>query len=162
MKFSKHFTLLFTLLFFGSLSCAERIDFKKLTSIDYPLFLKEYQTKEIEIRGFLYQEGGSYLLAPEPNLKSCCLKPGSKEKMAMPVEGVGLAPLVGTKVLLRGRLFIDPNDSSSAIQLLAALPAEDNDGDYVIFFICLLSLILIAWFGFAWFKKRSNSHLKPH
>ena len=147
---------LYASLFLVTVLHAELVDFKTLTSVNHDQFIETFQGKDVEMKGFLYvDDDGNYLLAPQPNLRSCCLKAGSEQK-ALKVEGMGLFPLVGTKVTLKGVLYSDPKNENADIFLLAAFPSEDNDGQYVVFVMCLLALFLISWMVYwIWSNKKS-------
>jgi len=70
------------------------------------------QDKQIEISGFLYQspEHG-WVLASEPNLKSCCVGNDKQKNKQLLVEGKmkGL-PSSATAIALRGVLVVDLNN----------------------------------------------------
>lgn len=143
------------LLYARSLCGVETVDFNTFNALDHDLFIRDYQGKDVEIRGFLYKgDDGNYLLAEQPDLKSCCLKPGGSKK-ALQVEGMGLSPFVGTQVTLKGVLYTDPKIESSDIILLAAFPSEDDDSKYVLFAMCLFALLLISTMVYwIWSNKR--------
>lgn len=59
-------------------------------SVTFADDFSSYQGQEVKIRGFLYEKPDKTLiLAPQPNLKSCCL--GRKEQIV--VEGSALPSL---------------------------------------------------------------------
>lgn len=61
-----------------------------------------YQHKQISIRGFLYKNGdGDFVLAPLPNLRSCCLQ---GEKPHLILGGEFAEPLPQNVVVVSGIL----------------------------------------------------------
>jgi hypothetical protein len=50
--------------------------------------INQWQDKEVQIRGFLYQrQDGIMLLAAQPNLRSCCLGSASKIEQQLIIKG---------------------------------------------------------------------------
>lgn len=73
--------------------------------------LANFNGKEIQIRGFLYQtEDKKLILAALPNLKSCCVGTASQRSQQIVVEGDIPAQHIGGKlpVLLEGLLEQHP------------------------------------------------------
>lgn len=116
------YSLLFTFFYPLALFCSETqaLSFQRLEGLpDYlpqesavqhlERNLAEYHQKEVQIRGFLYQkENGCWVLAPEPNLKSCCV--GSKENVAQQliIEGEIADASPSRSISLRGHFSVAP------------------------------------------------------
>ena len=56
--------------------------------------LDQHLGEEIEIRGFLYQKEDLWILAPQPNLKSCCVGKGTYIVVEGDFEHSASTPLV--------------------------------------------------------------------
>lgn len=66
--------------------------------------------QEVEIRGFLYQyarDGHSrWVLASEPNVKTCCLGAHTKKFQQIEVTGISQPPISAQSVTLRGQFAV--------------------------------------------------------
>jgi hypothetical protein len=89
-------------------------------AIDVSQKLSTFNGQNVLIRGFLYcSETGTWVLSPEPNLKSCCAGSVDKVFRQIFVEGVSENPSNNRAVTLCGTFAINPlhNDSGELIQL---------------------------------------------
>lgn len=65
--------------------------------------------QEITIRGFLYQDvNQKWILASEPNLKTCCVGSEKKVKQQIVLSGTFAKQLLGQAVTLNGIFTIEP------------------------------------------------------
>lgn len=65
--------------------------------------------REVQIRGFLYQkEDGSWILAAEPNLRTCCVGAPGKAKGQIALADDFSATPTKRVVTLQGSLIISP------------------------------------------------------
>lgn len=80
----------------------------------------------VEVRGFLYQtEENQFILATQPNLKSCCLSPSSKTHPHIFVEGLSLQhPSFSRPVTLQGSLQVASLSDSEGKQAYYYLLTE--------------------------------------
>jgi hypothetical protein len=77
-----------------------------------PSSLSEYDNKKITIKGFLYKNSNeNWILASEPNLKSCCV--GSHLKLNSQIIVYGDLPINPTSraISIEGKLQITSKDS---------------------------------------------------
>lgn len=80
-----------------------------LTFFDLEQPSKVQSGQKIKIRGFLYKsEDGEFVLASQPNLKSCCVGTKSKVAQQIIVKGDSTLKLSSYVVLLEGVLKVDP------------------------------------------------------
>ena len=131
------------------------ITFDELFSNDEILLsqLPSMQGEVIQIRGFWYpisQEEG--ILAAQPNLKSCCLKRGSRSKQHLNVKGdVGLFPeqkavtVQGTFSLKKNSLATPSNEQLYILEKSIMVPSssfpESDSIINIIAFIIIAALI---------------------
>jgi hypothetical protein len=135
------------------------LSFEQLKKLDY-----SQQNQDIRITGFLYAKGDdTWILAAEPNLRSCCV--GSKNKINQQVHIEGQfngenSPFAGT---LQGHFFIDPvyDEKGDLIQLYHLTQVQRIPRDSFLpkgFALLILMLTLIAakkWFQ-TLFQRRGN------
>lgn len=70
---------------------------------------KDFDRQEIEIRGFLYQAtDGRWLLAEEPNLKTCCVGASHQATRQVTLHGEGDSFPIGFAVTVQGILHHHP------------------------------------------------------
>ncbi|CRX38913.1 hypothetical protein [Estrella lausannensis] len=137
--------ILFIFLQTATLGAEGMSSLEQLMKLNEKELIENYQGKEVELKGFLYAGSGDrHFLSTEPNLKSCCLKANGQGMRAIEVEGLGLSSREGSLVALRGILYIDQNPPHS-LHLLAALPAEDDDGKIITFAMLMIGLALMGY-----------------
>jgi len=69
--------------------------------------LSTYEGEEITLRGFLYQsEQGEMVLAPEPNLRSCCIGQGKKLASQVILKGFPTQEVSSLPVEIKGLFHI--------------------------------------------------------
>lgn len=82
-----------------------------------------FHGQEVEIRGFLYQNNkGSWVLASEPNLRTCCVGSQANLHRQIFIKGEFAKPPFTTRaVAVQGRFHISPeiNEKGELIQLFA-------------------------------------------
>jgi len=72
--------------------------------------LSALDLREVSIRGFLYHFNDQHILAPEPNLKSCCVGASHTNHRQITVSGLpNHIELPTNAVVLRGTFTIDGN-----------------------------------------------------
>ncbi len=79
---------------------------------EIPASLHDYNNQKISIKGFLYKNNNeNWILAAEPNLKSCCV--GSQLKQNSQIIIYGDLPTIPSSraTLIQGKLHIAFNDS---------------------------------------------------
>ncbi len=131
------------------------------TSENIPLALKQAHQHHVSIRGFLYQgSNGQWILAAEPNLKTCCI--GSKDKISkqIAVTGNGLKPSSGA-VLIQGEFLVAPlmDATGSLMQLYVLKNAQrlQPKTQWSLFNMVLAGIALcIAWGVVLWHKKKAH------
>lgn len=105
-----------------------------------PAHLKEIHGRPVKVRGFLYKAPhGQLVLAPEPNLKSCCV--GCADKLMRQIAVMGLTDSYdtdGTAVTLQGKFSFAPIllDGGTAQQLYIledALLVQEQRGTPLMF-----------------------------
>lgn len=116
------FPILFCLIFQFSYLGAENpisLSFSELQTI------KIENNRYVSLRGFLYKnEQGEWILASQPNLKSCCLGTShkAKEQIAVSFESLPSLPSKGQAITLEGFLVYaapsDPHGQEKALYRL--------------------------------------------
>ena len=121
----------------------------------HELSQQQLDQKHIKIRGFLYQTAnGKWILADEPNLKSCCI--GKKAAQQIFLEDFQAPPLSNSVVEIAGFLTFEPSWNSHGkmeklyvLKNAVILPPEDNPYCWV-----LLACIPAGCSGFWLFRRR--------
>ncbi|ADI37501.1 putative uncharacterized protein [Waddlia chondrophila 2032/99] len=88
---------------------------------------KTINNEKIEISGYIYQsENGEAYLAPQPDLKSCCI--GSRQRSGEQIVLKDLESIPATKqpVTMRGTLRIDPETGQMFLTEGEAVPKENR------------------------------------
>lgn len=84
------------------MSAPVRIDFEELLNL-------HHRQESVEIRGFAYQASdGSWILSPDPQLKSCCIGSKAKAKQQILLSGDFSTPPKARALVVEGTLQIDP------------------------------------------------------
>lgn len=76
------------------------ISFDRLSMLEYP--------QEVSMRGFLYQTDDRWILASEPNLKSCCIGSLHKSSTQIALSGTYEIALINRAVTIQGVLTKNP------------------------------------------------------
>ena len=147
--------MIYLLLFlFFNPCCAnahELVHFQELIKQDESR-IYELNGKEITIRGFLYRTDDSWILAAQPNLRSCCVGQGAAAKNQISVVGftsdidnrVSAVELKGTfKIDDRGRYLLE---NGSIVQ------DENHQYRNVLFLILGLGLLIATAYSCAAYK----------
>lgn len=115
--------------------------------------LETLEGQLVQIRGFWYPlPSGRGVLAPHPQLKSCCLQASSKIGGQLLVFGPSLASLPPQRALtLEGKFYIRPkyNSEGELIQLYILDEAEEvrlesSSGAFLFFLIPLAPFIFLG------------------
>lgn len=110
-----------------------------------------YEGQRVEVRGFIYYLASKqWILAPEPNLQSCCL--GSKEKARKQLLVQGSLPpsLSSSAIVIQGILQRLPLGQHPSLSLVEATLVEENHSPLLYFASILISLgLFLGW------KKRA-------
>jgi formylglycine-generating enzyme required for sulfatase activity len=115
-----------------------------------------YDHREIRIRGFLYQSTkGEWILAEEPNLKTCCI--GSPNKAHAQIHlNKGFEGVVSSlPVLIKGTFFtlVSGNASGYRIEKAEVIFEEKRQGaSWMTFFFLALSA-LVSYIGLSYFFR---------
>lgn len=119
-------------------------DFKEI-----PAFFNEYRDQTILIKGFLYRDKNNHwILASEPNLKSCCL--GSPQKIKSQIAVFGDLPMTPPirAITIQGKLQIADQSANHFYSIRqASVPANTSDHNLywmetvMVVFFCLASLL---------------------
>lgn len=114
--------------------------------------LLDLDQHQVRIRGFLYStEEGKWLLAKEPNLKSCCV--GSKHRIAEQIYVTGQFPqdsLQSAKTV-QGDFFFTLN-APEFYGIKNGVVVED--GNFHTPYISFFAVVLAFAFLFLWYKKK--------
>lgn len=104
------------------------------------------QTRQVEIKGFLYKlEEETFILAAEPNLKSCCIGNSNKQHKQLIVYGDLLLKHLDSfsPITLRGVLVNNKQDSP--LQLIKAVVVEEEkSGDFERTWTACIALIILG------------------
>lgn len=137
-------TLFFLLLFFSSgVSAIEELSFQ------HPEMFSQHYEQEVQIRGFLYpleNQSLEFILAAQPNLKSCCVGSSTTFLSQIIVSGLSIDQLNPSAAqLISGILF---EDSFHRYRLKEAKIIEEKKGEsfyFIMGFIVVTALTIIAW-----------------
>lgn len=113
---------------------------------------EQYHNKEVEVRGFLYQDQQQHwVLAAEPNLRSCCID--SKPHITLPADFVGQA--TKQPVTLQGHFHVEPNHNYRMENVVfVTKPATSGYGLWLLVAVLGGVFLLKKWTK--WTKKTSN------
>lgn len=148
--------LVCTLLYLGMCVNLHAVNDPQELTFDDLILLDKSFNQPVEIRGFLYQQPNEqWILASQPNLKSCCLDNEKVVGTRLNVSWRSMPQASSLAVLLSGDLHIDSQDSKKAYQLENAeiLPQANFSWPYAILLGCLLA----ASITFLLKKNRSHS-----
>lgn len=123
--FLRTFVILFFVLMGPNIWAAKSIELRDL-GIQAKVF-KEGSSENVRVRGFLYQKNGKWILASEPNLKSCCVGAMHKKQSQLWVNSTQLPdhpPL--RAVTLRGKLEEHFSDDGQVYWELAEASVEER------------------------------------
>lgn len=118
---------------------------QELYKVSFNDLSDQYSEKNIEIRGFLYQtETGNAILAPQPNLRSCCV--GSEQRAHEQIALVDLksVPVATQAVDIQGIFHIDPE--SNLKSLTEAKLVEKSRGVYHLTMMAVVAALLFTFF----------------
>lgn len=112
-----------------------------LSTEPHPLSFQEFHKwqpdQEVVIRGFLYNKEDQWILADQPNLKSCCV--ATLDNQIYLSESLEVASL-DNAITVQGRLKVDSNN----LYHLENVKILNDKRSWPIFSILLLSLTLIG------------------
>lgn len=92
----------------------------------FPETLLAYDDQQVMIRGFLYSAGDeAWILASEPNLKSCCVGASGKRGLQLAVTGSLPKEPPATALLVQGTLKVTPGSLKSFYALDQAFIIEE-------------------------------------
>lgn len=113
-----------------------------------------YEDQEVKIRGFLYQmPEGQWLLAAQPNLRSCCVGSELKRDSQIFLEGnVALAETKST-ILVKGTLYREPNEGQHIIYKMRNTVIEDENSSLPVGAMALCLLCVVVAGGAFLFQK---------
>lgn len=139
--FLKLFIFYMTVAFFAG--CTEPLlDFSQVEAIHAnPEIVDSMPQRHVQMRGFLYKtETGEFILASEPNLKSCCISTDAKRDRQVVVVGKEMLEMTPSlTVLLEGDIAMD-NDR---LHLTNANVVEEPVDFTVIIWIIVASCMII-------------------
>lgn len=139
------------------LFAGQNLTFEELNCAHQHGLVKEtYEGKQLNVKGFLYQKAdGEWILASQPNLRSCC---------------VGASQHVGRQLLVEGEFNPDDKvveiegsfhmqllaDNTPSYRLLHASIAKSNQGDWPFTTILFTCLFILAFFT-SWLFYRNRA-----
>lgn len=101
--------------------------------------------KEISIRGFLYQnQEGRWVLAKEPNLKTCCLSSQSNLERQLFLESSFSADKINSIITLKG-IFQKEKNSLTRIELIKDDQKNLKNVAIVTILFATLSILVLLW-----------------
>ena len=125
--------------------------FQELTFANHGIEqLKKIDSQHIRIRGFLYATPeGHYILAAQPNLRSCCVTTLSKADQRIEIRGLGAISIPMRPVILEGFLKTNPEYSKEG-KLIGLYTLENAQLIYeketsffrILIIICSILLLL--------------------
>ena len=164
--------LIFLILFFPFIhlkaNSPQLLDFQQLNNYFEDVqkgknSLSSPHLKEIIIRGFLYRmDSETYILAAEPNLKSCCLNKISPGKQIQIQENLFLKRAKHTNgpVLIQGILQVnrDENKNSSTFffSLQNAYLLEETKKNQVLYVFLMAGIICLLTTTLFFFTKKKK------
>lgn len=123
---------------------APMIDFFQLEATTHE---ESFVEQRIRIRGFLYQQESSLILAGEPNLKTCCVGSAAKRHAQILVFGdIEKALEHMTPVIVEGHLTFDPHSLFPyRLEQAALVPQESYPYGPIALASVLLAATSILW-----------------
>ena len=117
-----------------------------------------YHAREVTIRGFIYQSADQrWILASEPNLKTCCVGSMHKIWQQIIVEGEFESFPSNQVVKLAGKLQVDPVwDNKQSLKQVFRLENAQIVQEYHHYNWLLLSGLAIGLLALAFFALRLN------
>jgi hypothetical protein len=119
-----------------------------------PDFILNYDDQEVIIRGFLYSVGNDgWILASEPNLKSCCV--GASGKRSLQIYAEGSLPKEPTRaaILVQGTLKITPGTLKPFYALEQAFISEEPLSLSIVW---IVALACVCCLSASYFWRRSK------
>lgn len=115
--------------------------------------LQDHINEEITIRGFLYEsQDGSYVLAPQPNLRSCCVGSDAKAKEQIVVNG----SFEGRDKPVTIYGFLEQDHSHYILQEPMLVHDEGYEWPFLTFTVVAVCGILFAACLSYWLRKKRN------
>lgn len=120
-----------------------------------PETLLAYAEQQVMIRGFLYSAGDeTWILASEPNLKSCCVGASSKRGLQLTVTGSLPKEPPITALLVQGTLKVTPESLKSFYALEQAFIVEEP---FSLSLFWGVALVCACFLSIRYFWKRSRA-----
>jgi hypothetical protein len=128
--------------------------------------LGSFDQQQVNIRGFLYPaQNEKWILASEPDLKSCCV--GSETKIMKQIYVVGNIPKETSNfvVALQGQFHINPEKNAegkvvSLYQLTQALIAPEKASEWPFMTLVILGCCVFAFFLMKKSLSRRDAYIK--
>ncbi|KAF3362641.1 Uncharacterized protein PHSC3_000880 [Chlamydiales bacterium STE3] len=147
---------------FGSFSASPGgtlpVSFVELTKD--PDVAKQWHEKPVLLRGFLYQDKqGQWILASEPNLKSCCVGSESKRTHQIFVQPKGAFKTTPkSAVTLKGEFTVDPQNRYNYVLKNAYL----TEGNANLLHMLIVGFVLIGVFFILYVVKYCLALFSTH
>lgn len=119
-----------------------------------PETLLAYESQQVTIRGFLYLADDAWILASEPNLKSCCVGASNKRGLQLVVQGSLPKESATTALLVQGNFKITPGSLQSFYTLEQAFIVEEPLS-FSLFWGAAIACVCMFLIFYFW-KKRSS------
>lgn len=121
-----------------------------------------YHGREVTVRGFLYQSlDGRWILASEPNLKTCCVGSPRKVWQQIIVDGEFESVPANKVVQIAGTLRVDPvqDDKNAFTQVFRLvnphLVQEDDNGIWLWIVMSVIGLMAISYFAIRYHRQKA-------
>lgn len=106
--------------------------------------------KEIEIRGFLYPNSeGKWILASEPNLRTCCVGNPDKAAQQIQIENLAITDSPSQAVLVRG-VFLNEGKYYK-MDKAEIIPHET---EWLLYVATSIIIMILAVYIVAWVKRK--------
>lgn len=153
------------LLFWNAFSYAENsraLSFQDLSGVNtIESAASMYHGREVTVRGFLYQSlDRRWILASEPNLKTCCVGSPRKVWQQIIVDGEFESVPSNKVVQIAGTLIVDPvrDDKNALTQVFRLenphLVQEDDNGIWLWIVMSVIGLMAILYFAIKIYRRQ--------
>lgn len=120
--------------------------------------LEQYHEKDVQIRGFIYETNGHYILSSEPNLKSCCIDKQSPGKPKIHVFGISGKIISQNANTIEGTLYIS-KDSTYRLEN-AHFKLEDRSGSLVLVSVTIGATVTLLLYIFYRSTKKGRGKVR--